>query len=292
MVGRPPVDRGALGTARSFGILSTFPPTACGIATFSAALAAGLIAGGATVDVVRCNEVDEVEDPLVVASMGIGGPDASLAAVDALNRTDVAIVQHEYGIYGGRDGDEVLDVLDALTVPIVVVAHTVVRHPTDHQRSVLERVCDVADAVVVMTEHARRRLVEDFDVDASRVSVIPHGATTPPDGVGGAADRAPGDRLRLLTWGLLGPGKGIEWAIDAMAMLADVRPLPVVPHRRSDPSEGAGDRRRGVSRDAAASLLVDAGGALGDVRRVVSRPPRADPLDRQRRPRGPALRLG
>jgi glycosyltransferase involved in cell wall biosynthesis len=226
VVGRPPVDRGALGTARSFGILSTFPPTACGIATFSAALAAGLIAGGATVDVVRCNEVDQVEDPLVVASMGIGGPAASLAAVDALNRTDVAIVQHEYGIYGGRDGDEILDVLDALTVPSVVVAHTVVRRPTDHQRWVLERVCDAADAVVVMTEHARRRLVQDFDVDASRVSVISHGATTPPDESGDAWDRPPEDRLRLLTWGLLGPGKGIEWAIDAMAMLADVRPLP------------------------------------------------------------------
>ena len=226
MVGRPPVDRGAVGIARSFGILSTFPPTACGIATFSAALAAGLIAGGATVDVVRCNEADDVEDPLVVASMGIGGPRASLAAVDALNRTDVAIVQHEYGIYAGRDGDEVLDVLDALTVPCVVVAHTVVRRPSAHQRWVLERVCDAADAVVVMTEHARRRLVEDFDVDASRVSVISHGATTPPDGTSDAWDRRPGDRLRLLTWGLLGPGKGIEWAIDAMAMLADVRPLP------------------------------------------------------------------
>jgi polysaccharide biosynthesis protein PslF len=222
----PPADHGAQGTARSFGILSTFPPTACGIATFSAALAAGLIAGGATVDVVRCNEVDDVEDPLVVASMGIGGPGATLAAVDALNRTDVAIVQHEYGIYGGRDGDEVLDVLDALSVPCVVIAHTVVRRPTVHQRWVLERVCDAADAVVVMTDHARRRLLEDFDVDAGRVSVISHGATTPPDGSSDEWDRPSGDRLRLLTWGLLGPGKGIEWAIDAMAMLADVRPLP------------------------------------------------------------------
>ena len=84
--------------------------------------------------------------------------------------------------------------------------------------------CDAADAVVVMTEHARRRLVEDFDVDAGRVSVIAHGATTPPDESTDACDRPPGDRLRLLTWGLLGPGKGIEWAIDAMALLGDVRP--------------------------------------------------------------------
>ena len=76
-------------------------------------------------------------------------------------------------------------------MPSVVVAHTVLRHPTPHQRRVLEQVCDAADAVVVMTEHARRRLIEDFDVDAGRVSVIPHGATTPP---ADADERAATDR--------------------------------------------------------------------------------------------------
>lgn len=225
MVDRPFVDRGAAVAARRFGMVSTFPPTACGIATFSAALSSGLIARGGTVDVVRCGEAPDVEDPLVVASTGTGGVAGAVAAVEALNDVDVAIVQHEYGIYGGRDGADVLDVLDALTVPTVVVAHTVVRRPTDRQRWVLERVCDAADAVVVMTEHARRRLVEDFDVDAGRVSVIPHGATTPPADLGDVV-RPPGGRLRLLTWGLLGPGKGIEWAIDAMGLLADVRPRP------------------------------------------------------------------
>jgi polysaccharide biosynthesis protein PslF len=229
VVGRPVVDRGAVADVRSFGMVSTFPPTACGIATFAAALASGLVAQGATVDVVRLGEAEDVEDPLVVASTGVSGGDGSLAAIDALDGVDVAIVQHEYGIYGGPDGVAVFEVLDALrarAVPSVVVAHTVVRRPTPHQRLVLERVCDAADAVVVMTEHARRRLVQQFDVDASRVSVIPHGATTPPADVDGSGDRSPGERLRLLTWGLLGPGKGIEWAIDAMAMLADVRPRP------------------------------------------------------------------
>jgi glycosyltransferase involved in cell wall biosynthesis len=215
-----------VGAVRSFGVLSTFPPTACGIATFSAALAAGLIANGATVDVVRCGEPELVEDPLVVATTVRSDADGSFAAVDALNDVDVAVVQHEYGIHGGRDGADVIDILEALVVPSVVVAHTVLRQPTAHQRSVLERVCGAADAVVVMTEHARRRLVADFDVDAARVMVIPHGATTPSADDGHLVRRDPGDRLRLLTWGLLGPGKGIEWAIDAMAMLADVRPRP------------------------------------------------------------------
>jgi polysaccharide biosynthesis protein PslF len=225
MVGRPLVARIGGADAPSIGILSTFPPTECGIATFSAALASGLVAEGATVDVVRCGESEDFEDPLVVASTGAGGPRGVRAAIDALNDADVAIVQHEYGIYGGLDGDDVVGVLQALSVPSIVVAHTVVRHPTSHQRFVLEAICQAADAVVVMTDYARRRLIDGFDVDAEKISVIAHGATTPPDNAP-TAERRPGDRLRLLTWGLLGPGKGIEWAIDAMALLADVRPRP------------------------------------------------------------------
>ncbi len=180
MVGRPHVGRIGGADAPSIGILSTFPPTECGIATFSAALAAGLVAQGATVDVVRCGDSEDFEDPLVVASTGAGGPRGVRAAVDALNDVDVAIVQHEYGIYGGLDGDDVVGVVRALSVPSIVVAHTVVRHPTPHQRFVLEAICQAADAVVVMTAHAQRRLIDGFDVDAEKTSVIPHGATTPP----------------------------------------------------------------------------------------------------------------
>ena len=198
-------------------MLSTFPPTPCGIATFAAALTTGLVANGATADVVRCGEHPPMEDAAVVATFAGDGPGA---AVDALDRTDVAIVQHEYGIYDGPDGDTVLDVLRALRVPSIVVAHTVPRAPTAEQRSVLEAVCAEASAVVVMTETARVRLAAGFDVDAGRVSVIAHGAAVP---VG--ASPPPG-RNRLLTWGLLGPGKGLEWAIDAIAELDDLRPRP------------------------------------------------------------------
>jgi glycosyltransferase involved in cell wall biosynthesis len=215
------VDRDGAESMASFGILSSFPPTPCGIATFSAAMAAGLVAGGATVDVVRCGVAPDMEDPMVLASL-----DDVVDAQRVLNRTDVAIIQHEYGLYDGPDGDEVVSVLEGVTVPSIVVAHTVVRHPTANQRLVLERVCHRADAVVVMTESARHRLIEDFAVSPSKVTVIPHGAATPLD-VPLQVERphvrpAP----RLLTWGLLGPGKGIEWAIDAVASLADMRPRP------------------------------------------------------------------
>jgi glycosyltransferase involved in cell wall biosynthesis len=211
-------------------MLSTFPPTACGIATFAAALSAGLIAHGATVDVVRCGAASGLEDPLVLQHVGDGSPARIAACIDVLNATDVVIVQHEYGIYDGIDGESLLGLMAGVSVPIVLIAHTVVSDPSPTQRTVLEQACAMADVVVVMTETARRRLVAGFDVDGDTVIVIPHGAATPP-AVGFTVvptDRSPhvGRRPRLLTWGLLGPGKGIEWALDAFAELGDLDPAP------------------------------------------------------------------
>ena len=108
-------------------------------------------------------------------------------AVDALNANDVVIVQHEYGLYDGPDGESIVELIAAIDVPIVVVAHTVLSEPTPNQRHVLERVCAAADAVVVMTETARTRLFASFDVDHAKVLLIPHGAATP------AAASSPGD---------------------------------------------------------------------------------------------------
>ncbi len=207
---------------RSFGILSTFPPTSCGIATFSAALAAGLIADGASVDVVRVGPSPDLEDVLVVAALDGHRSDQ---AIDALNATDIVIVQHEYGVYDGPDGESIIDLMAAIDAPILVVAHTVLSDPTANQRRVLEAVCAAADAVVVMTDTARARLVEGYAVDQSRVTLIPHGATTPSTTPVGPPRQA-GDPARVLTWGLLGPGKGIEWAIDALDELRDLDPHP------------------------------------------------------------------
>lgn len=223
-VSGPTADAGE-GHVRSFGILSTFPPTSCGIATFSAALAAGLIADGASVDVVRPGPSPEIEDVLVVGSLVDGSFAQRAAALEALNRDEVVIVQHEYGLYDGLDGESIVELIAAIEVPVVVVAHTVLSEPSINQRRVLEQVCAAADAVVVMTETAQLRLLAGYSVDHAKVSLIPHGAATPSAGPT-TRQRPAGGRPRLLTWGLLGPGKGIEWAIDALSALSDLHPHP------------------------------------------------------------------
>lgn len=210
------------GTDLSYRILSTYPPTRCGLATFTAALGRGLVSNGAGVGIVRVADDSSPSSPQVVAELHNGVPASVEDAAMHLSQGDVAIIQHEYGLYGGVDGDEVVGILQNLAVPSIVVAHTVLLEPTNHQREVLEAVVDAAGSVVVMTEAARHRLCEGFDVDPAKVARIPHGAATPQ-----MRPRAEHwARPTLLTWGLLGAGKGIEWAIDALSELTDLRPRP------------------------------------------------------------------
>jgi glycosyltransferase involved in cell wall biosynthesis len=208
-------------TPPSFGILSTHPSTVCGLAAFSAALADGLEADGAAVSVVRVADGTPSSDPRVVGELVNGSAASVAAAAELLNQCKVAVIQHDYAIYGGTDGDEIVELMGALLVPSIVVLHTILAHPTPHQRSVLEAVAALADRLVVMSEAAKRRLCDGFDVERGKVSTIAHGATIPQ---GPPLKRA--GRPTLLTWGLLGPGKGVERVIDAMGSLHELRGQP------------------------------------------------------------------
>jgi len=217
----------------SYGFLSTYTPTECGLATFTAALVGELKRPPASrVGVVRVlDRLERSGSRDVVHHLVTTSPGGEAEAAAILDGFDAVVVQHEYGIYGGPDGDQVLEVLERLSVPVIVVLHTVLVEPTPHQREVLERVLAVADAVVTMTPTARRRLLDFYPVDPARVALIPHGA---PDNrlPGGRRDPAAPDggpsgaRPTILTWGLLGPGKGIEWVIEALGDLVDLDPQP------------------------------------------------------------------
>ena len=210
----------------SIAFLSTYPPTSCGLATFTAALR-GAVAGGRGSD-----------DGLGVVSLvdkRIGGHQSEVVlehlngnttsvreTIETLNSFDAVSLQHEYGIYGGPDGREVLDLLSGLEVPAVVTLHTVLSRPSPGQQSILEQVVALSERTIVMSDTANRRLVEGYRIDPGKVRMVPHGARV---GLGGPS-LANGTRPVVLTWGLIGPGKGLEMAIDAFAALRDLDPLP------------------------------------------------------------------
>ncbi len=227
--------------------VGTYPPRQCGIATFTQDLAAAVgatpaspsreatwaqpAAPGRPRAVVEIVAVDyeEREFPAEVRyRLDPDRPADYLRVADQLNRAgpDVVSLQHEFGIYGGADGERVLDLLDELEVPVVATLHTVLRKPSAQQRRILRRIAQRAARTVVLSRASAATLATAYDIDPARIQMIPHGvpdlAFVDPEKVKPLVGLA--GRPTVLSFGLLGPGKGYELAIRAMATVVDESP--------------------------------------------------------------------
>jgi len=144
-----------------------------------------------------------------------------------LNRSSVGVVsvQHEYGIWGGDDGEFVLDFVGALTKPVVATLHTVPQSPSARQRAILVGLVGASAASVVMSQSATRAVDSCiWHRPRDRLDVVPHGVPSlplvAPDTIKPGLGLAPGPVI--LSFGLLGPGKGYETVIEAMPSVIEV----------------------------------------------------------------------
>src|SRR5579884_3223324 len=162
-------------------IVSTFPPRACGIGAFAADLRGGLLGTG-TVEV--ADLVAVVHEPsspqrhglLATIAQAVRGDYVRTARMLGRLDVDVVLLQHEYGIFGGRDGEYVLSFARELSQPLVVTLHTVLSEPTPHQGEVLTELCNEAELVIVMTDTARRLLIASETCPEEKIRIVPHGA--------------------------------------------------------------------------------------------------------------------
>jgi glycosyltransferase involved in cell wall biosynthesis len=213
----------------SIALVGTYPPTKCGIATFTASLARALSPVGGSADrvgIVRCVDAAAARPRAseVVAELIRGSTASRRTAAAELDTFDVVVVQHEFGIYGGTDGDEVVDLVEQLDVPAILVLHTVLERPSAHQQEIVESLAAAAQFVVVQSQAALARLHQAHDIPPEHVRVIPHGAR--PNLRSPTPLRDPRRRPTVLTWGLISAGKGIEYGIEAVARLGDLEPRP------------------------------------------------------------------
>lgn len=205
--------------------VSTYPPRRCGIATFTHDLADA--AGGGEIAVLHPPEQAPFYPAEVHHRIRKDEYSDYLRTARSLNDcVDVVSIQHEYGIWGGEDGEHVIDFVRALRVPVVATLHTVLRDPTPNQRVVLRELVSIAEASVVMSSSAADLLSKAYGVDPRRVRIIPHGvpnvslvdSSTVKSALGVAG------RDVILSFGLLGPGKGYELAIDALPAVVAMHP--------------------------------------------------------------------
>lgn len=211
--------------------LSTYPPRACGIATFTQDLVRELekVPGIAAPSVVAM-EREALQYGLRVRFTIREQERADyVRAAQRLNKSkaDVVVIEHEYGIYGGADGEYILDFARALEKPLVTTLHTVLPEPSANQRRILTELGHLSSRIVTMAARSKRLLVKVYGISEERIEVIPHGVPL-------LRPSAPAEELKrrsalagrcvMSTFGLLSEGKGIEYGIEAVAQVAKRHP--------------------------------------------------------------------
>jgi glycosyltransferase involved in cell wall biosynthesis len=216
----------------SIAYVATYPPTECGIATFTRDLV-GAVA-----------KYTPFSDPMVVA---VGGEadiqqypsnvklqipksdlQSYLDAADYLNSSQVNVVslQHEYGIFGGPDGEYVLNFIERLKMPVVVTLHTVLFNPSPNQKRIVQRMSEMVSAMVVMVKMGKDMLVNNYGVAPEKIKIIPHGVPNVHRVSATGVKKFLGisDRQVISTFGLINRGKGIEHVIKAMPAIIEKHP--------------------------------------------------------------------
>ncbi|ETT48085.1 glycosyltransferase family 4 protein [Paenibacillus sp. FSL P4-0338] len=140
--------------------------------------------------------------------------------------TNLLVIQHEFGIYGGESGEYLLQFTEELQVPYVVIFHTVLTKPTPKQHEIITRLAEGSVQVVTMAQSTAQDLISVYHIEAAKIAFIHHGVPFVQ-----TATRAElktqykfGDRKILSTFGFLSPGKGIEYAIEAMSGVVKQHP--------------------------------------------------------------------
>ncbi|MGI5837989.1 MAG: glycosyltransferase, partial [Chloroflexota bacterium] len=167
-------------------LIGSYLPRQCGIATFTSDLANAIAdnVSGRRVQIIAINDLPggyryppEVHFEINQSQLA----DYRLAAEFLnMNRVDVVFVQHEFGIFGGQDGDHIIKLLRALRMPVITTLHTILKEPSPSQYRVISDLATVSDRLVAMSKTGARFLTDIYEIPRHKIEYIPHGVPDTP----------------------------------------------------------------------------------------------------------------
>ncbi|MCH3963179.1 MAG: glycosyltransferase family 4 protein [Clostridium sp.] len=210
--------------------LSTYPPRQCGIATFTEDLVKNL----------RINYPSNSYSIIAIDDKSYNYGHDVLCSIDQFKKNnykkiseninnsdvDLVVIEHEYGIYGGNTGDYVLDFIENLNVPFIVTLHTTLSKPNQKQKSIICKLGEKGSKVIIMAKNSAKILEDVYSIPEQKIEVIHHGVPdiAIPDIDCLKKTLGYQNRSIISTFGLLSPGKGIEYAIDAIGKVSAEHP--------------------------------------------------------------------
>lgn len=228
--------------------LATYPPRKCGLATFSFDLIQGfdtLFAPQEETKVIamqtEASEVHtgvSVNEGKVIFRISENKVEDYIQAATYINTLDhvkVVSIQHEFGIFGQNDGENILIFLEYIAKPIVVTFHTVLSNPDPLKLKIVQAIAHKVDRLIVMTHASEHILIEKYGISKEKIKMIPHGIHELSYIESLVAKKEIDSRKYpklvelkhkkvISTFGLLNRGKGIEYAIEALPAIIQAFP--------------------------------------------------------------------
>jgi len=215
--------------------IGTYPPRECGIGIFTNNLFNSILANcekreyeyEGFVVALSDNDLTYEYPKEVKAIIRQEHQEDYLKAVKFINLSgaDICILEHEFGIFGGQNGVQILPLLHRLKVPLIVTLHTILKSPSYNEKAVLQEICKMANKIVVMSHKAIEFLISIYDVPEEKIAFIEHGV---PDIFFNQEESKKEFKLDskkvLLTFGFIGRSKGIETVIKALPEVVKKHP--------------------------------------------------------------------
>ena len=217
---------------KSVALIGSYLPRQCGIATFTADLATAIVDNDPNIDcsIVAMNDRREGYQYPDTVKLQISQDQLNeyRRAAEFLNLRNPAVIclQHEFGIFGGQRGSFIIELAKNLKSPLFTTLHTVLREPSAEEKKIIVRLSELSVSLVVMSEHAADFLREIYQVPEKKIALIHHGVLDVPFLESDSCKSRLGadDKTIILTFGLLSPGKGIEFMIDALPDIVALHP--------------------------------------------------------------------
>ncbi len=217
---------------KSIALIGNFLPRQCGIATFTFDLAAAILENDPTIDcsIVAMNDRHEGYEYPPEVRFQISQDNLNEYGLAAgflnLRDPDVVCLQHEYGIFGGQRGSFIIELVQDLKSPLITTLHTVLKDPSSQERKIITQLAALSDRLVVMSERGADFLRDIYHVPERKIALIHHGIPDVPflesDPI--KSKVVADGKIVVLTFGLLSPGKGIEYMVDALPEIVSSHP--------------------------------------------------------------------
>ncbi len=212
--------------------ITSYPNRECGIAMYSQDLVNAIqekfgLCYSVTVCALEANEKiynypNEVIYTLHTSSLNEYSPLAEL--INNNSQIKLVLVEHEFGLFGGTNGDYFLQLLALIRKPVITTFHTVLPEPNEARKKLVQTIAALSKNIIVMTKNSESILQTEYTIAADKIIVIPHGTHLAKSNTEQENKSYLRNKLVLSTFGLISSGKSIETALDALPSIIKIFP--------------------------------------------------------------------